>query len=290
MNMNAEVAPGRLSGRNAIVTGGGSGIGAAVALAFVRAGATVTMCDLTDQGMERTQAALADDPAAAARLTAVVCDVRDRSQVTALLDGARQRSGPIDVVASIAGTAWYSSLHEMTDDDYDNLMDVHVRAAFHFLRGVVDEFCERRSGKFITVTSPAAVRGQVNGTIYSAAKSALIGIVRSAALELGPYNVQVNAVLPDGRHPDDRGRDNTYRDQCPLPGQRAVGPVGSARGDRRMWVARSGRRLVFARVSVNPIHGFADQPDGQEVSFLRVLAADNVDWQRIQREASSSAR
>lgn len=196
MTMNAEAAPGRLSGRNAIVTGGGSGIGAAVALAFVRAGATVTMCDLTDQGMERTEAALADDPAAAARLTAVVCDVRDRSQVTALLDGARQRSGPIDVVASIAGTAWHSSLHEMTDDDYDNLMDVHVRAAFHFLRGVVDEFCERRSGKFITVTSPAAVRGQVNGTIYSAAKSALIGIVRSAALELGPYNVQVNAVLP----------------------------------------------------------------------------------------------
>jgi 3-oxoacyl-[acyl-carrier protein] reductase len=75
-------------------------------------------------------------------------------------------------------------------------MDVQVRSALHLLRGVVGDWKERRAGKFLGVTSPAAMRGQVHGTIYSAAKSALIGIVRSAALELAPLSVQVNAVLP----------------------------------------------------------------------------------------------
>jgi 3-oxoacyl-[acyl-carrier protein] reductase len=187
---------GRLAGRHAVVTGAGGGIGAAVATTFVRAGASVTMCDIDEAGLEATTSSLAGDAGAASRVLALPCDVRDRAQVNATVAEGRRRFGPVDVVASIAGTAWHVPIAEITDEDYDTMMDVHVRANFHLLRATVDEFRERRKGKFIAVTSPAAVRGQIHGTIYSAAKSAVLGIVRSAALELAPFGVQVNAVLP----------------------------------------------------------------------------------------------
>jgi 3-oxoacyl-[acyl-carrier protein] reductase len=191
----ASVA-GRLAGRHAVVTGAGGGIGAAVAMTFARAGASVTMCDIDQAGLDATTGAIAADGDATGQVHASICDVRDRAQVNATVDDGRRRFGPVDIVASIAGTAWHVPITDMTDDDYDALMDVHVRANFHLLRATVEEFRQRRRGKFIAVTSPAAVRGQLNGTIYSAAKSAVTGIVRSAALELAPFGVQVNAVLP----------------------------------------------------------------------------------------------
>jgi 3-oxoacyl-[acyl-carrier protein] reductase len=187
---------GRLARRHAIVTGAGGGIGAAVAATFARAGASVTICDIDEAGLGATTESIAADGGVTGGVHASICDVRDRDQVNATVAEGRRRFGPVDIVASIAGTAWHVPITEITDEDYDMLMDVHVRANFHLLRATVDEFCERRKGKFIAVTSPAAVRGQVNGTIYSAAKSAVIGIVRSAALELAPFGVQVNAVLP----------------------------------------------------------------------------------------------
>jgi 3-oxoacyl-[acyl-carrier protein] reductase len=225
---------GRLTGRHAVVTGGAGGIGAAVASTFARAGAGVTLCDLNPVGLDATVASLADDPDAADRMVARVCDIRDRAQVDAMLEAGRQRFGPVDIVAHVAGTAWHVSLSEMGDDDYDRLMDVHVRATFHLLRATVEEFKERGSGKFIAVTSPAAVRGQVNGTIYSAAKSAVLGIVRSAALELAPFGAQVNAVLPMAATPmtelvvSDPSVNERYLANVPL--HRWGSPVEIARG------------------------------------------------------------
>lgn len=175
---------GRLENRHFVVTGGAQGIGLGCARVFVGEGARVSTLDLREP------------PDLGERCGFVSCDVRRREAVEAALAAARARFGPIDGVLHVAGTAWHAELERNTDEDYDAMMDVHVRATFHLLRGVVDEWKARRSGKFIGVTSPAAVRGQVNGTIYSAAKSALIGIVRSAALELAPWNVQVNAILP----------------------------------------------------------------------------------------------
>lgn len=175
---------GRLDGQHVVITGAAQGIGLGCARVFCGEGARVSAFDLKSP------------PALGANLSFHSCDMRRREAVEAALAQARSEFGPIDCVLHIAGTAWHAEIAQNTDEDYDAMMDVHVRGALHLLRGVVDEWKVRRRGKFIGVTSPAAVRGQVNGTIYSAAKSALIGIVRSAALELAPYNVQVNAVLP----------------------------------------------------------------------------------------------
>ncbi|MBY0401033.1 SDR family oxidoreductase [Myxococcota bacterium] len=201
---------GRVEGKHVVITGAAQGIGLGCARVFLEEGARVSALDL------KTPPALGENAAHLA------CDVRRREVVDDALARARTRFGPIDVVLHVAGTAWHAELENNTDADYDAMMDVHVRSALHLLRGVVGEWKARRAGKFIGVTSPAAVRGQVNGTIYSAAKSALIGIVRSAALELAPWNVQVNAVLPMAATPmaeivrSDPALDARYLARVPL--------------------------------------------------------------------------
>lgn len=187
---------GRLEGRHCVVTGAAQGLGEAVARRYAAEGASVTMLDLDEVGVRRAHDAIDADPATTGEVWSTACDVAHRSAVEAAIAGGRDRFGPVDVVASVAGIAYHVPLLSMTDDDYERMMDVHVRGAFNLLRTVVAEWTGRQQGKFIAVTSPAAARGQVNGSAYSAAKAALHGLVRSAARELGPVNVQVNAILP----------------------------------------------------------------------------------------------
>lgn len=173
--------PGRFSGRRALVTGGGSGIGLATVRRLIAEGAQVLAADL--------------DPAAAAAEGAdpVACDVTDPASVAAAVAQAE----PLDLVVANAGIAPPArELWEVEPEEFDAVMAVNVRGVFLTLRAVLPGMVERGSGAVVVTSSAAGLRG-VNwlGT-YCASKHAVVGLVRSVALDIADRGVRVNAVCP----------------------------------------------------------------------------------------------
>jgi 3-oxoacyl-[acyl-carrier protein] reductase len=172
-----------LAGRLALVTGGSSGIGVAVCDRLLALGARVTSLALD----RRTDAT---DP----RLTQVVVDLAD---ARAVKEYAAQTQGraDVDILVNNAGIVITRPLEDVTDDDFDRLMNVHVRAAILLAQAVTPGMKQRRAGRIVNVATRAIV-GMPGRTTYSASKAALVSITRTWALELAPFGITVNAVSP----------------------------------------------------------------------------------------------
>jgi 3-oxoacyl-[acyl-carrier protein] reductase len=181
-----------LNGRVALVTGAARGIGAEIALRFARAGARVGVLDLTEGQAEGTVAAVA---AAGGQALALGADVSEAGLVEAAVSRVAEQFGGLDIVVNNAGVTRDNLLFKMTEDDWDTVMKVHLRGAFLVTRAAQRIMVERRYGRVITLSSTSALgnRGQVN---YSAAKAGLQGFTRTAAIELGPFGITVNAIAP----------------------------------------------------------------------------------------------
>jgi 3-oxoacyl-[acyl-carrier protein] reductase len=125
----------------------------------------------------------------------VNCDVSNSEQVTAAVSRVADQLGPPNVLVNNAGVVRDNLLYKMTDDDWDTVLDVHLRGAFLMSRAVQRYMTEQRWGRIVNLSSRSAVgnRGQAN---YSAAKAGLQGFTKTLAIELGPYGVTVNAVAP----------------------------------------------------------------------------------------------
>lgn len=196
-----------VTGVHAIVTGAASGLGRAIAADLEAAGARVS-------GFDRSPA-VRDAPG-----RGVVVDCGRTADVVAAVGDARAAHGPVSIVVHAAGIGVHQPIGEFTDEFYDRTMDVHVRGLLALAAAATPDWAEH-GGSLLAVTSPAAVRGQVHGAVYSAAKSAVIGIVRSAALELAP-KVRVNAILPMAATPmtaevrEDPALDAHYLQRVPL--------------------------------------------------------------------------
>lgn len=183
---------GRFEGRTAWVTGGGRGIGAATAIRFAADGASVVISDLDLEPAEAVAAQIASQGGAA---LAVACDVTDRVAVQALVDRAVATHGGLDVLVTCAGVLRDNLIHKMTDNDWDLVVDTHLKGTFLCAQAAQRVMVAARRGKMVFLSSNSALgnRGQVN---YSAAKAGIQGMARTLAIELGPFNINVNAVAP----------------------------------------------------------------------------------------------
>jgi 3-oxoacyl-[acyl-carrier protein] reductase len=181
-----------LADRVAFVTGAGRGIGAASAIRLAADGAKIGVVDLTEDAGKATVEAI---QAGGGTAIAIGCDVSRRDQVEAAVERAVHELGSLDVLVNNAGVTRDNLLFKMTDDDWDTVIDIHLKGSFHCARAAQKHMVERRWGKIVNLSSVSALgnRGQAN---YSTAKAGLQGMTKTLAIELGPFGVNVNAVAP----------------------------------------------------------------------------------------------
>jgi 3-hydroxybutyrate dehydrogenase len=178
-----------LSGsRHALVTGGGRGIGRAIAAHLSRAGATVTV-------LGRNRATLDDVVAAGLAHAAVVADVADQPALNAAIAAAAARQ-PIDILIANAGAAVSAPFAKSDAALFRQMMDVNFMGVVHATHAVLPVMKARRHGRIVAIASTAGLKGYAYVSAYTAAKHAVIGLVRSLALELATSGVTVNAVCP----------------------------------------------------------------------------------------------
>ncbi|MFW6693081.1 3-oxoacyl-ACP reductase FabG [Streptomyces sp. MAR4 CNX-425] len=180
------------TGRVAIVTGGARGIGAATAVRLAREGRAVAVLDLDEGACADTVEKIT---AAGGTALAVGCDVSDAAAVEAAVDRVAAALGPPVVLVNNAGVLRDNLLFKMGEDDWDTVMNVHLRGAFLMSRACQKHMVDAGFGRIVNLSSSSALgnRGQVN---YSAAKAGLQGFTKTLAKELGKFGVTANAVAP----------------------------------------------------------------------------------------------
>lgn len=182
-----------LTGRVAAVTGASRGMGKAIALGLAQAGADVALIGLDSTRMEE----VAEEIRATGRRAAVVeVDLRDVPAIEPAFDQAAAALGPIDILVNNAGTNKTQPSVEVTQETWDLLFDINVRAVFFASIAVAKKMLERQAGKIINIASDAGIKGFAEHAAYGATKGGVITLTRDLAIEWGPSNVQVNAVAP----------------------------------------------------------------------------------------------
>ena len=211
---------GKFDGKVVLITGGARGQGRSHALAFAREGADIAFCDIAAQlDSVPYRMARPEDLDETVKLVeeldrrcvAVTADVRDLGQVQAFVDQARTELGRVDVLLANAGIFSFSTVAEMTDDVWQEMIDVNLTGVFHAMRAVLPIMIEQGSGRIIATSSTAGKMGFPNVGHYVAAKWGVIGLVKSVAQEVGGNGITVNAICPGSVDTDMIQNEAAYR-------------------------------------------------------------------------------
>ena len=264
-----------LAGKTAIVTGGGRGIGRGIALCLARDGADVAVCDRDAEPAHETAREI---EALGRRSVAIQADVSSRDGAERMVAEALAAFGHIDVLvnnAGVMGAAGWNERAEPTDDDWAAALRVNLMSRVYCSEAVVAHMKERGGGKIVTVASNGGFMGSRGAAHYSASKAADISYTKSLAVELGRYNINVNAICPGITEGTDmaRGIQNQFRIRVP----------GAATMDDEEMFQRAASRLPLRR-------GNTPEDLGWMASFLASDRARNVHGQAIAVDGGATMR
>src|SRR2546428_584117 len=236
----------RLMGKVALITGGARGQGRAIAIKFAGEGADIVLADVaenipssdyalaSDSDLQRTAKEIQE---MGQRCLARIADVRDQSALDGAVSQGIEQFGKIDILIANAGILHSKPYWEITEQEWTDLMDVNLTGAWHSAKAVARHMIERLTGTIVFTSSIRGLEAGMNLAHYVASKHGVLGLMKSVALELAPFGVRVNAVLPSGVH--------TQMGDNPMERARIVGHEGATPDEyieaSRRWYALRGR-------------------------------------------------
>ena len=183
-----------LTGRVALVTGGSKGLGKAMATGFAQAGADIVIASRHEDELQA--AAKEIRSASTVRVEYVVSDMSHRDQADLLAQAAIEAMGRVDILVNNAGTNLPQPIDQIKDEDWDRLVELNLSSCMALTRALVPFMKERRWGRIIHISSIMGFSSAGGRNVYSATKSALLGLARASANDLGPFGITVNCIAP----------------------------------------------------------------------------------------------